>query len=1073
MKKRIYTVATAHLDTSWNWDLETTLREYLPRTIYDNVKLFETYPDYVFNFEGAYRYELMEEYDPEGFALVRKYVEQGSWRVAGSSYENGDVNIPSPEALIRNVLYGNGYFDKTFGKRSRDIYLPDCFGFGWALPSIAAHCNLLGFTTQKVCWSCAYGIPFDLGVWRGPNGERIYASLDARNYAASLKRVRRHSVHLKLNENVRKYDLPFTFVLHGVGDRGGAPKEPSVQVVMRELAQNETKRVEVLCAGSDDVFRDMQQLPQQVQEKLPVWENELVMTDHAVGGYTSRALSKRWNRRAEQLAAATEQASVAAHLLGARSYPRQVLDTCWKRVIAHQFHDDIPGTSLVCCYQRNWNDYMLSLNQLAEEYRFSAACVGRGMDSSFVQGQALLVNNPLQFDRAETVSASLRLSEGCKAVRVYDAAGALVPAQLNRVEDGIAQIAFCSRVPAFGWAVYDVQESETPCEMDTSLFISKDRMENEKYIVSIDENGDIAGIYDRELCCELLDAPIRMALHAYDGYPNYPAWELDYNEVMAPPRSYAAKPQITVHENGPARVSLRIMRSEGASYFMQTLSLDAFGSVLRVENEIEWRSLRTLLKTEFPLAAHNEQASYDLGLGVIQRGNSHERLYEVPAQMWADITEPSGFFGVSVFSDSKVGWDKPDDNTLRLTGIHSPRASYHDGQHLMDFGRNRYAFGIYGHNGGWKNGTQQQANCFHQPLSAFVIPKQAGELGTSYSLAQCSDDTVLVRALKLAQDTQELIVRFNEGVGEAKQGVRFALNSPITAVREVYGSEEEKEGTQFTLQDGALLFDLSPYDLRSFALTVEPTHFLGGFDYAPVTLPNNLDIFSANDKREDGEMPNGFAVPTELVPQRIESGGVCFETGEKEENRPNATLCMGQTVSLPEGAQTLHLLACACGGDTQATLTLGETAHTFGVQDCEEPIGAWDLYSIGATGRVKTDVLAWNSTHAHKGKEDVLAKQLYFFKYSFPLDGGTVCRLPYDEHLVLLAATVTRGEPQAMCATAQFDLLEERPCSYQIQPEEEAIARQRGWPEKKGKYKFLKNYITRRLDAELRRFRSK
>ena len=73
LKKRIYTVATAHLDTSWEWDLETTIREYIPKTLHDNFAMFEKYPDYKFSFEGSYRYELMEEYYPEEFEKLKEY----------------------------------------------------------------------------------------------------------------------------------------------------------------------------------------------------------------------------------------------------------------------------------------------------------------------------------------------------------------------------------------------------------------------------------------------------------------------------------------------------------------------------------------------------------------------------------------------------------------------------------------------------------------------------------------------------------------------------------------------------------------------------------------------------------------------------------------------------------------------------------------------------------------------------------------------------------------------------------------------------------------------------------------
>ena len=169
-EKRIYTCATAHLDTIWNWDLEHTITNCLYNTLAGNFELFEKYKDYKFNFEGSYRYELFEEYYPEYFEKLKKYIDEGRWNVTGSAFENGDVNVPSPEALFRNILYGNGYFRKAFGKTSKEIYLPDCFGFGYALPSIIRHGNLLGFTTQKLTWGSAYGTPFDIGKWYGVDG---------------------------------------------------------------------------------------------------------------------------------------------------------------------------------------------------------------------------------------------------------------------------------------------------------------------------------------------------------------------------------------------------------------------------------------------------------------------------------------------------------------------------------------------------------------------------------------------------------------------------------------------------------------------------------------------------------------------------------------------------------------------------------------------------------------------------------------------------------------------------------------------------------------------------------------
>ena len=95
----LYTVADAHLDTQWNWTVRDTINKHLPKTFNNNFALFEKYPDYKFNFEGAFRYKLIKEYYPEQYEQ-KNYVASGQWNVAGSSWEAGDVNVPSSEELI-------------------------------------------------------------------------------------------------------------------------------------------------------------------------------------------------------------------------------------------------------------------------------------------------------------------------------------------------------------------------------------------------------------------------------------------------------------------------------------------------------------------------------------------------------------------------------------------------------------------------------------------------------------------------------------------------------------------------------------------------------------------------------------------------------------------------------------------------------------------------------------------------------------------------------------------------------------------------------------------------------------
>jgi alpha-mannosidase len=195
----LYVVGYAHLDTEWRWEYPQVIDEYLRKTMEDNFALFDKYPHYIFNFSGANRYRLMKEYYPADFARLQKYVDEGRWFPAGSSMEEGDVNTPSAEAIIRQILYGNDWFRKELGKASAEYMLPDCFGFPASLPTILAHSGVKGFSTQKLVWGSSApggglesrektpeGTPFNVGVWVGPDGESVLAGLNPGSYSGGI-----------------------------------------------------------------------------------------------------------------------------------------------------------------------------------------------------------------------------------------------------------------------------------------------------------------------------------------------------------------------------------------------------------------------------------------------------------------------------------------------------------------------------------------------------------------------------------------------------------------------------------------------------------------------------------------------------------------------------------------------------------------------------------------------------------------------------------------------------------------------------------------------------------------------
>lgn len=1014
-KKKVYTISNAHLDTIWSWDFETTVGKYIYNTLKENFQHFEKYPDYKFNFEGSYRYELMKEYYPEMWEKMKSYVAQGKWNVCGSAFENGDVNVPSPEALFRNILLGNEYFDKNFGKRSCDIFLPDCFGFGYALPSIMHHANLKGFTTQKLTWGSAYGIPFDLGKWYGVDGNYVYGNTNPGSYTTVLLKVRdKKFVQEKLKSN-EQYDLPMTAIFHGVGDRGGAPKESSVKTVCDEIAKNNTSEIEVLSAPADRIFHDIDALPEDVKQKLPVWNNELVMTNHAVGGYTSRAIGKRWNRRNEEIADMAERACVTAMVTNGYKYPQEPLTKAWKRVIAHQFHDDLPGTSVQRAYRRSWNDYAMSLNQFTNEYEGAIKSIASKIDTSFVKGTAVVVNNPMEYERTSIVTVNIPAKNCGKNITVLDADGKEYATQLKSVKNGVATILMCVTVPPMGYKAFDVRNRK--CQVKSKLFASITMLENEKYKVGFNSNGDISSIFDKELNKEILQKPITTGIFDYNGSKDWPAWELNFEELNREPQNTTKIKTIKVIENGPCRVALQIVKTFGDSTFSSVVTLSRGGKLVEVYTEAEWRSKRHLAKEVFSFSAESPVATFDLGLGAIKRGNMNDKLFEVPAQKWADITDKDEQFGVSVISECKYGWDKFDNHTLRLTLMHTPYKNYKvdSMQSMMELGLNRYSYAVYSHEGNVAHDTQTEARNFVMPMASFVASKHDGEY-SEYSFGSLSGNAI-IRAMKKAENSDEIIVRIGESEKKTQKNVTLSLNCDIISAREIYASEEHISDVK--LNKGKLVFDLKPYEIKSFAIKVRAADVQNS-TYTSIPLPGNIDAFSTNAK-PTGKLPViNKSIPKEITPQVVSSAGVDFPIPEK------AMLCGGQSLLLPTGAKKVHLLIASLNGDKYTKLN----DYAYKINDISEYYAGWDLYDFKEVAYTKQGKLGYEFTHSHTENGDAQCAQLFFWHVEVDTENRGTINFPVDKDIIVLSAVADTEEQLCELSCELYDKIEGRVFNY-------------------------------------------
>ncbi len=1005
----LYVVGYAHLDTEWRWEYPQVIQEYLTKTMRNNFALFEKYPHYIFNFTGANRYRLMKEYYPSDFERLKQYVATGRWFPAGSSMEEGDVNSPNAESVIRQILYGNNWFRREFGTASDEYMLPDCFGFPASLPSILAHAGIKGFSTQKLSsgWQPAphvggpdspektpEGIPFNVGVWEGPDGRTVIAALNPLGYgsqvtydlsktpppppgpdpnlSAQQNQARSRgqedwTKRIQINGDVTGIFADYHYV--GTGDVGGSPNENSVRLMEAIAAKRKAPLpqpfqfgqpllsqsgplvqvgdgpINVVWSKADQMFQHILNCCN--TDRLPRYKGDLELINHSAGSLTSQAYQKRWMRKNELLADAAERASVAAEWLGGRPYPLERLNNAWTLVMGGQFHDILPGTATPKAFEFAWNDDVIAMNQFAGVLTSASSAVASGLDTQ-AKGIPIVVYNPLNVEREDIVETNSFSGKVPAAVSVSGPDGKRVPASVDKT----GKVTFLAKVPAVGYAVYDIQDGSSPT-LASELKASASSLENARYRIAVNNNGDVSSIFDKKINQELLSGPVRLAVST-DNPRQWPAWNMDFEDEQRAPRAFVSGPaEVRIVENSPVKVALEIKREAEGSKFVQTISLAAGDAGNRVEfsNVIDWQTKEANLRAVFPLAATNKLATYNWDIGTIQRPNAAERQFEVASHQWIDLTDQSGSYGATLLTDCKNGSDKPDDKTLRLTLIRTPgtRGGYTD-QGTQDLGRHEIVFGIAGHAGDWRQSqTDWQAYRLNQPLLAFQSPIHDGPLGKSFSFLRVNNNRVRVLALKKAELTDELIIRLVEIDGKAADNVHLAFPAPIIAAREVNGQEQPVGPA--TISSGELVSSLGAYQPRTFAVKLAPARAkVAPPSSRPVMLDYDLSVASRMGRPADGSFdwapnnqgaPQGRALPAERLPREIAYNGIRFTVAPA--GKPNAVISRGQTITLPSGKYNrVYLLAAAMNGDQKAVFRVGDKSTELTIQEWTGFVGQWD-----------------------------------------------------------------------------------------------------------------------------------
>jgi alpha-mannosidase len=788
---RLALTGHAHLDLAWLWPVSETIRKGR-RTFASVLSLMERYDDFVFNQSSAQLYRWIETESPEIFERVRRRVEEGRWEPVGGSWVEADCQIPSGESMVRQMLYGQRYFQEKFGHRSRVAWLPDAFGFSPALPQLLRGAGMEGFFTYKLNWSETNEFPYDLYEWEGIDGSTVIAH-DFDNPGQDYNgNIAPRDIYGTWRNFEGKRHHPESLFSFGWGDGGGGPSEQMLENYARMQSFPAMPRLRM--AHVDEFFDS---LPKQ---GLPRWTGELYLELHR-GTLTTQARVKKLNREAEHRLLEAEALATLAALHGG-DYPREELEAAWKTLLLNQFHDILPGTSIGEVYEVTHKE-LAHVVRTAQELRDTALSPPQQAESTLLVANVSLNPRPLS-----VVLDAESWPEG--AARVAGADGEPLPTQETEC-GGLLVHAPDLSVPGLGWRTLTTIHESAPARRETrdvgaEVADGRTVLDNGRLRVEVGEDGTLHGVYDRETGREVLTGRANQ-LWAYTDKPrNWEAWDVDEGYEQEG-EEISSVQSVDVVENGPLRASVRVVRRWRDSTVVQTYRLLSGSRRLDVESYVDWRERRVLLRTLFPLAVRSHETTSETMFGALRRPTHHNTpwdatRFEVSAHRFCDLSEPG--YGVALLNDGKYGHSAKG-NVVGISLLRSPL--YPDP--FADEGEHNFTYSLFPHSGDWTaSGVAREAFALNSPLFPVMAPRDT--LPQGFSLVEVEGLELALGSLKLAEEGDTVILRLYEPHG-ARGECTLRFGRPTERVERVNLLEEAEVPVE--VRGSAVRLRLRPFEV--------------------------------------------------------------------------------------------------------------------------------------------------------------------------------------------------------------------------------------------------------------------
>lgn len=593
-------VAHSHLDIAYYWRRIHSVQKNL-RTALIQLRLMDRYPNFKYAHTQPYTYETLEKYYPEVFDELKEKVKSGQFEPVGAMYVEPDCNVPNAESLIRQCLYGQKTYERMFGKRVNNAWLPDVFGNSWILPQILKKSGVDYFVSNKMStWNDTNRFPHNNFIWRGIDGSSVYACVPPTHFIT-------WNMPSQIQENWEAYidkdSGGQTLNMFGYGDGGSGCTEEMIEMMERFDKLSIMPKCTHM-SGAEFLEKNLKD-----NKNLDVWDGELYLEMHR-GTFTTKSYIKRANRRLE------EKFRTAEILCLMRNEDKTAeLTEIYKKFLINQFHDILPGSHIHPVYEDAMKDYTE---------------IEKALDKIIGTGSKYF--NTLNFTRD-----MLTFVENKKGTATrYGKKGNWVVPQIPALSSAkIRKASFNAK-----WFSFENNTVETPY-----------------YSARLNADGSFVSLFDKELSREWVNGDFNKLKIYVDCPGNYDAWDIlpNYREKEI---DITVKSTIELAELDSESATLSVTLVTEKSEWQMLIRFFRRCRGIEVENNVNWNEKHKLAKVEFDCNVLTRKALCDTSAGFIERETHRnttwqQARFETCHHKWCDLSEIGG--GIALLNDGKYG----------------------------------------------------------------------------------------------------------------------------------------------------------------------------------------------------------------------------------------------------------------------------------------------------------------------------------------------------------------------------------------------------------------------------------